>query len=150
MLDTVRRYVEAGREALTPKKAEELARALAKQGQARADQVQQLARDLVDWSKKSSDRFRDTVRREVKKQLDKAGVATKDDVESLKGRLRKLESDTKTSAAKPATKTTAAKPPAAKTTAAKTTAAKPTATRKPPGRKPTTPPTIGGGGTPTA
>ncbi|MGH2684070.1 MAG: hypothetical protein ACRDJP_01200, partial [Actinomycetota bacterium] len=84
MLDTVRKYVEAGREALTPKKAEELARALAKEGQARADQVQQLAKDLAEWSKKSSERLATSIRREVRKQFDRAGVATKDDVESLK------------------------------------------------------------------
>ena len=133
MLDTVRRYVEAGREALTPKKAEELARALAKQGQARADQVQQLARELAEWSKKNSDRLRTTIRREVKKQFDKAGVATKDDVESLKNRIRKVESDVKT-----------ARSPAR--TAPKT-AAKPATTRKSSARRTrgTTAPTIGGG-----
>ena len=131
MLDTVRRYVEAGREALTPKKAEELARALAKQGQARADQVQQLAKELAEWSKKNSDRLATTIRREVKKQFDKAGVATKDDVESLKTRIRKIETDVK--ASKPA-----ARPK---------TAAKPVTPRKSTARRPagTTPPTIGGG-----
>jgi len=106
MLDAVRKYVEAGREALTPKKAEELARALAKQGQARADQVQQLAKDLAEWSKKNSERFRETIRSEVHKQLSKAGVATKDEVSSLKRRIRELESKAKAGAksAKSATK----------------------------------------------
>jgi polyhydroxyalkanoate synthesis regulator phasin len=91
MLDAVRRYVEAGRDALTPKKAEELARALIKQGQARADQAGRLARDLVEWSRKNSERFRDTIRHEVKKQMSKAGVATKQEVDSLKRRIRELE-----------------------------------------------------------
>ena len=131
MLDTVRRYVEAGREALTPKKAEELARALAKQGQARADQVQQLAKELAEWSKKNSERLATTIRREVRKQFDKAGVATKDDVESLKNRIRKVETDVK--ASKPASRP--------KTTAKPTTPRKSTA-RRPKG---TTGPTIGGG-----
>ena len=44
MLDAVRRYVEAGREALTPERAEELARTLVREGQARRDQVSHLAR----------------------------------------------------------------------------------------------------------
>jgi polyhydroxyalkanoate synthesis regulator phasin len=101
MLDTVRRYVEAGREALTPKKAEELARALVKEGQARADQAGRIARDLFDWSVKSSERLRETIRGEVQKQMSKAGVASKDEVESLKRRIRELESQSK--AKKPAT-----------------------------------------------
>jgi polyhydroxyalkanoate synthesis regulator phasin len=91
MIDTVRRYVEAGREALTPKKAEDLAKSLVKQGQARRDQATKLAKDLLDWSRKSSDRFGQTIRREVKKQIGKAGLATKDDLESIKRRIRKLE-----------------------------------------------------------
>jgi polyhydroxyalkanoate synthesis regulator phasin len=96
MLDTVRRYVEAGREALTPKKAEELARALVQQGQARADQAGRIARDLVEWSRKSSERLREAIGQEVKKQMSKAGVATKDEIESLKRRIRELESQAKT------------------------------------------------------
>lgn len=116
MLDTVRRYVEAGREALTQKKAEELARALAKQGQARADQVQQLAKELADWSKKNSERLRDTIRTEVTKQLTKAGLATKKDVDSLKKRIRDLEASSKATGAKSAGTKSTAKKSAAKRT----------------------------------
>jgi polyhydroxyalkanoate synthesis regulator phasin len=89
--DTVRRYVEAGREALSPGKAEELARALAKQGEIRRDQVSGLARDLVDWSRRNRERLLDIIRREVNRQISRAGVATKDDVDSLKRRVRDLE-----------------------------------------------------------
>jgi polyhydroxyalkanoate synthesis regulator phasin len=92
MLDAVRKYVEAGREALTPKKAEELARAIIQQGQARADQAGRIARDLFDWSRKSSERFREAIRHEVQKQMGKAGVATKEEVDALKRRIRELES----------------------------------------------------------
>lgn len=92
MLDAVRRYVEAGREALTQKKAEELARSLVKEGQARRDQVTRLAKDLADWSRRNSEKLLETIRGEVKKQIARAGVATKDDLESLKRRIRKLES----------------------------------------------------------
>lgn len=91
MLDTVRKYVEAGREALTPKKAEELARSLVKQGQARRDQASKLAKEILEWSRDSSDRLGRLIRREVKKQIGKAGLATKDDLESVKRRIRKLE-----------------------------------------------------------
>lgn len=108
MLDTVRRYVEAGREALTPKKAEELARALIEQGQARADQAGRIARDLIDWSRKSSERLRDTIRHEVQKQMSRAGVASKNEVESLKKRIRELESKAKPPARKATTQRSAA------------------------------------------
>jgi polyhydroxyalkanoate synthesis regulator phasin len=101
MLDALRRYVEAGREALTPKRAEELARSLINQGQARKDQAAKLTRDLLDWSRKSSERFRDAVGREVSRQIGRAGLATKAEVESLKRRIRKLEAK-KTSTRKPA------------------------------------------------
>lgn len=105
MLDYVRRYVEAGREALTPKKAEELARALIQQGQAGADQAGRIARDLIDWSRKSSERLRETIRHEVQKQMSKAGVASKDEVDALKRRIRELESAAKSSP-RPARKAT--------------------------------------------
>lgn len=89
--DTVRRYVEAGREALTPKKAEDLARSLAKQGEVRRDQVSRLARDLAEWSRRNSERLMEIVRSEVKRQMSRTGVATKDEVEALRRRVRELE-----------------------------------------------------------
>jgi len=104
MLDAVRKYVEAGREALTPKGAEDLARSLARQGQVRKDQVSKLARDLLAWSRRSSERLRDTIGREVNRQIARSGLATKNDVESLKRRIRKLETAGKPSR-KPAART---------------------------------------------
>ncbi|HEX2026137.1 MAG TPA: hypothetical protein VHH92_07055 [Actinomycetota bacterium] len=92
MLDALRRYVEAGREALTPRRAEDLARVLVREGQARRDQASRLAGDLLEWSRKSSERLRETIRREVKRQISRSGVATKDDLEPLKRRIRALES----------------------------------------------------------
>lgn len=155
MLDAVRKYVEAGREALTPQKAESLARALVKQGQARRDQAGKVARDLMEWSRRNSERLTGTIRREVKKQIERSGVATKDDVEALKRRIRELEraggaaaasASAEAPAASPsaaspsATKPRAApKPTASKTAAApKTSAAKPTGAAKPTTRKRTT------------
>ena len=91
MLDAVRRVVEAGREALTPEKAEALARAMVREGQARRDQAARLARELTTWSRRSSERLVASIRAEVRSQISKAGLATKDDVEALKRRIRKLE-----------------------------------------------------------
>jgi polyhydroxyalkanoate synthesis regulator phasin len=100
MLDAVRRYVEAGRDALTPKRAEEMARALVREGQARRDQMTKLAGDLLDWSRKSSEQLRESIGREVSRQISRSGLATKEDLEPLKRRIRKLETDRKSPARK--------------------------------------------------
>lgn len=128
MLDTVRKYVEAGREALTPKKAEELARALVQQGQARADQAGRIARELVEWSRKNSERLRESIGHEVKKQMSKAGVATKDEVEALKRRIRELEAQAKKSS--PRRATTQRSAGSARTAKTATTKARTTGSRK--------------------
>jgi polyhydroxyalkanoate synthesis regulator phasin len=96
MLDAVRKYVEAGREALTPRRAEDLARTLVREGQARREQVNRLAGDLLQWSRKNSERLRATIRQEVQRQIARSGVATKDDLEPLKRRIRALESSRST------------------------------------------------------
>lgn len=95
MLDAIRRYVEAGREALTPKKAEELAKTLVKEGQARRERAGKVAKDFLKWSRENSERLLELVRGEVKKQIARAGLATKDELESVKRRIRKLESGEK-------------------------------------------------------
>ena len=100
MLDAVRRYVEAGRDALTPKRAEEMARALVREGQARRDQMTKVAEDLLDWSRKNSERLRESIGREVSRQISRSGLATKGDLEPLKRRIRKLETDRKSPARK--------------------------------------------------
>ena len=137
MLDMVRKYVEAGREALTPKKAEELARALIKQGQATADQAGRVARELLDWSRKNSERFRDTVKDEVKKQLSRAGVASREEVDALKRRIRELESKGKAKSATTSRATTQ-RSAGARATSGRTTPSraksKSTAKAKPRGR----------------
>jgi polyhydroxyalkanoate synthesis regulator phasin len=110
MLDAVRKYVEAGRDALTPKRAEELARAMVREGQARRDQAAKLSRDLLDWSRKSSEQLRESIGREVSRQISRSGLATKEDLEPLKRRIRKLETDRRS----PARKAPARKSPAGK------------------------------------
>lgn len=96
MLDTVRRYVEAGMGALSSKRAEDLAKGLVKRGEAGKEQATKIARDLAEWSKKSRDRLTIVVQREVKKQVGALGFATKAEMEALRKRVRSLESKTKT------------------------------------------------------
>jgi polyhydroxyalkanoate synthesis regulator phasin len=127
MLDVLRRYVEAGREALTPAKAQEMARALVTRGEAGREQASSVARQLLEWSRRSSERFRETVRREVRRQIGRAGLATKAEVEALRRRVRELER----SGSSPARKRTTRKAPARKTSSArKSTSRKSTAGRR--------------------
>ena len=141
MLDVVRRYVEAGREALTPSKAQDMARGLVKRGEAGREQVSAVARQLLEWSRRSSDRFRETVRREVRRQIARAGVATKDEVEALRRRVRDLERSG-SSTRKPTSKSTSRKSTAARKASRKSTSRKSAARRK--SSTPRRPPTGGG------
>jgi polyhydroxyalkanoate synthesis regulator phasin len=117
--------MEAGREALTPRKAQDLAQALVRQGEARRDQASALTRQLLGWSRRSSDQFRETIRREVRRQISRSGLATKDEVDTLRRRVRELEqSGPSRSAPK-----SAGKPSRKKATAKKSSARKSTSTR---------------------
>jgi len=96
---------------LSPARAQEMARSLM-QGQTR-DQVQKVARDLIDWSNKSRQRLSEAVQREVKSQLKSLGVAGRDEVDALKRRVRELERQLgggATTAKKPAARSRAKKP----------------------------------------
>lgn len=121
VMSEVRRYMDAAMEKLSPAKAQQMARSVMK-GQGR-DQVQKAAKDLMKWSSKSRDRLGALVRREVKAQLKTMGVATRDEVDALKKRVRELERGG-------APKRAAAKRPAKKTSAKKRTAARPASARK--------------------
>ena len=111
-LEQVREYMEAAIGKLSPAKAQELAKSLSK-GQGR-DQVSKAAKDLVAWSNKNKERLTSMVQTEVKSQLKTIGVASRDEVDALRKRVRELErergkkstrkrSTAKRSTAKPAT-----------------------------------------------
>ena len=97
MLEDVRRgvrsVVEAGVSAvsgaLTPTRAGELARSIA-QGQG-VEQINRVAQDLLDWSQRSGEWIAESVQREVKRQLGAAGIATREDLDALRKRVRELE-----------------------------------------------------------
>jgi polyhydroxyalkanoate synthesis regulator phasin len=120
--DEIRRYMEAAMGKLSPKKAQELANSL-RQGQGK-EQVTKAAHDLMDLSNKSRERLTELIRSEVRSQLKQVGVASRDEVDALRRRVRDLEK------AKDGRKRTTAK----RSTAKRTTAKRTTATRS------TTPP----------
>ncbi|MGZ8593153.1 MAG: hypothetical protein ACXWYC_07565 [Actinomycetota bacterium] len=117
----VRKIVEAAVGKLSPAKAQELARSVMR-GEGK-EQISKTAQDLLEWSNKNRQRLTDLVRSEVRSQLSAIGVASKDEVDALKKRVRELErGGTKRSTPK---KRTAAKKPAARKPAAKSAATSP-------------------------
>jgi HAD superfamily hydrolase (TIGR01450 family) len=88
-LEQVREYMEAAIGKLSPAKAQELAKSLTK-GQGR-DQVSKAAKDLLAWSNKNKERLTSMVQTEVKSQLKTIGVASRDEVDALRKRVRELE-----------------------------------------------------------
>jgi hypothetical protein len=99
----VRRYIEAALGNLSPSGARDLARSMVERAQSLtaqgpgqaaggvAGQVREVAQQLMDWSQQSRDQITKLVQREVRRQLSAVGVATRDDVDTLRKRVRELE-----------------------------------------------------------
>ncbi|HSP36337.1 MAG TPA: hypothetical protein VLR26_01120 [Frankiaceae bacterium] len=149
MLDAVKNYLNlaTGIPEVTRQRAVAAAKALAASGEATAEQVQNIADDLLVSSRNNRDAMLALVRFEVDRALNRLGLATADEVASLQRRVTSLEgamakasgasggsgrkaqkSPGRKAAGTTATKTAAAKSPA-KATAARTTAAKSTAVK---------------------
>ncbi|MGZ5351529.1 MAG: hypothetical protein ACXWD9_00215 [Actinomycetota bacterium] len=110
MVSEIRRFMEAAVGRLSPAKARELATSLM-HGEGK-EQVAKAAQDLMDWSNRNRERLSDLVRTEVRSQLKQVGVASRDDVDALRRRVRDLEKAA-------GTRGTTSKRTAAKRTAAK-------------------------------
>jgi polyhydroxyalkanoate synthesis regulator phasin len=89
VLEQIREYMEAAIGKLSPAKAQDLAKSLTK-GQGR-DQVTKTAKDLLAWSNKNRERLTSMVQTEVKSQLKTIGVASREEVDALRKRVRELE-----------------------------------------------------------
>lgn len=87
--DFFKRYLDAGLEftAMTQAKAEALVKDLVSAGEVQADQARDAVSELLERSRKSSERLIDTVRAEVKAQITNLGLASKEDVERAEQRL---------------------------------------------------------------
>lgn len=112
VVSEIRRFMEAAMGKLTPKKAQELAKSLM-EGQGK-DQIGRAAHDLMEWSTKNRERITELVRAEVRSQLKQLGLATRDEVDALRKRVRDLEKQGggRKAGAKTAAKRSAAKPSA--------------------------------------
>ncbi|MDQ2650888.1 MAG: hypothetical protein M3Z03_15230 [Actinomycetota bacterium] len=138
--DVFKRYLDAGVAftALTQSRAEALVKDLVKAGEVQADQAREAVTDLLERSRRNSERLLETVRDEVKSQITNLGLASKADLDKLEARLASLvdsatapvrKAATKSAPKAPAKKAAAKKAPAKKSTA-KTSAAKKTTAKK--------------------
>lgn len=121
VLEQIREYMEAAIGKLSPAKAQDLAKSLTK-GQGR-DQVTKTAKDLLAWSNKNRERLTSMVQTEVRSQLKTIGVASRDEVDALRKRVRELE---RGQGKKSTRKRTTAKRSTAKTAAGSPTSGPPT------------------------
>lgn len=125
-MQDVRKQLEASFGNLTPSKAQDLAKGMLDRDAAK-EQVARLAADLIEWSQRYRGRLTTMIRDEVRDQLRQMGVASQEELDALRKRVRELERTSrartaKASSAKRASSkagTTSAKRSAAKSTTAK-------------------------------
>ena len=89
-----KRYLEAGMQfsQMTRERAEAIVRDLVKAGELQAEQTQTMVADVLDRSRKNSERFVEQVQAEVRKQLSVAEYVTKDVVARLQAQIDDLRS----------------------------------------------------------
>lgn len=116
-LSDVRKMMQAALGTLSPSKAQELAKSL--EPGAAKEQVAKATADLLEWSQHNRDRIVDMIRKEVQHQLHQMGVATQDEMDALRKRVRELERAAGRTATR---KKTAARKPAARKATARTPA----------------------------
>lgn len=120
-VDDMRKAFEATIGNLSPTRAQELAKGFLEPGAAK-EQVAKTAADMMEWSQRNRQRLRS----EIKDQMRQMGLATQDELDALRKRVRELERAAGMTASggqrAPAKKTSA------KRTSSKKTAAKKTST----------------------
>ena len=124
--DVLKRYLDAGIAftTLNQARAEALVKDLVKAGEVQADQARDTVTDLLERSRKNSEKLLDAVRKEVRNQITSLGLASKSDLDRLEARIASLFG------AAPAKKATAKRAPAKKAPAKKKAATKKAGARK--------------------
>jgi polyhydroxyalkanoate synthesis regulator phasin len=139
MRDAVKNYLSlaSGFTEVTRQRAVAAAKALVSSGEATAEQVSNLADELLATSRNNRDAVLALVRYEVDRALTRLGLATVDDVETLQRRVASLETAIRKVPAgsdsrnEPAKKAAAKKAPAKKAAAKKAPAKKAAAGNSP-------------------
>jgi polyhydroxyalkanoate synthesis regulator phasin len=89
-----KRYLEAGMQfsQMTRERAEAIVRDLVKAGEVQAEQTQTMVTEVLDRSRKNTEKFVEQVQAEVRKQLSVAEFVTKDVVTRLQSQIDDLRS----------------------------------------------------------
>jgi polyhydroxyalkanoate synthesis regulator phasin len=92
--DVLKRLLDAGMTftAMTQARAEDLIRDLVRAGEVQAEQAQGVVDELVDRSRRNSERLIDAVRSEIRQQVANLGLATKDDIDRLERKITDVAS----------------------------------------------------------
>jgi polyhydroxyalkanoate synthesis regulator phasin len=91
IIDDLRKTLEGLLGTLTPAKAQQLAKDILEPGAAK-EQVAKTTADLLEWSHSNRERISSFVRREISEQLKVVGgVASQEELDALKKRVRDLE-----------------------------------------------------------
>jgi len=86
----MRKTFEAALGNLTPARAQELAKGFLEPGAAK-DQISKSAADILEWSQRNRQRLRSAIQDEIRDQMRQMGVATRDELDALRKRVRELE-----------------------------------------------------------
>ncbi|TMK35994.1 MAG: hypothetical protein E6G58_07330 [Actinobacteria bacterium] len=116
-VDDMRKAFEATIGNLTPTRAQALAKGFLEPGAAK-EQVAKTAADMMEWSQRNRQR----IRTEIKDQMRQMGLATQDELDALRKRVRELERAagmTASGGRRAPTKKTSTKRSSSKKTAAK-------------------------------
>ena len=135
--DIFKRYLDAGLAftALTQARAEALVKDLVKAGEVQADQAREAVTDLVERSRKNSEKLIETVRTEVRSQITGLGLVSRADLDKFEKRVAGLFGAATKPAKAAAKKAAPAAKAATKKAPAKKAAAKRPAAKKAPAKK---------------
>jgi len=141
--DVLKRYLDAGMELVSlaqsradelQGRAEELVRDLVKAGEVQADQAREAVAELVDRSRRNSERLLETIRAEVREQVTSLGLASQEDLDRMEDRISSLVS-TATANLRELTEKAPSRGQARRATAKRASGAKKTAAKKAGGAK---------------
>ena len=128
-MQDVRKTIEASMGNLSTTRAQEIAKSVLDKDAAK-DQVSKTAADLMEWSQRNRTKLVELVRGEVRDQLRQMGIATEEEVNALRKRVRDLERTARATGARGGGKKTSGAKTTAKATARKPAGAKPAASKK--------------------
>jgi len=97
MLEQIKKGVMTGigMSLLTNEKIMDYAKKTAEEANMTTEDARKLAEELIEQSKEAKKSLEDKIDEQIKKQLDRMGLATKDDVVDLKKEILKLHKENK-------------------------------------------------------